>query len=614
MKLYHISHEFMRLKKIILIALNFFFIIQVSAQTNDPQFKLAEALEKSHDYNESLKIYYKLYVRYPNSPAIIGGIKRCYSGLQEYKKLILFLTDIVNNSGDKKIWQIDLAEAYLLDNQKEKALEIWQAQIDMAKGNINIYRLVALAMIRQRLYDEAINVYFEALNNIQGQYNLHIEIANLYKIQLEYGKATEHYLQYYLYNPKQKSFIERQILNMTDGGQQITAILNTINKFLDAHPEQLPIYEVKAGIYIKEKNFEKAFYVYKDLEITNKTGKYFNQFALEAFKNDAYEYTISSYKMLLNTLPNSPYKSQALYHMARAYSELAYQKRKEFKSDIANNYMSEAMALLDNLISSAQSSKYYFYSYIILGDIYFQFYYDLDRAIESYKMFIEKYPENKLRDEVLIKLGDVYLTKNQIDKAKNTYARVQDKDSKYVAQFKICDTYYYQGKFSLAASEYDKLLMKIGTANPISNDILSRQLLLKSYSQDSLMLLKYAQAELLVFQNKLSEASEKLYALSTAQLAISPLAGKYACELLYQLERFIEAKELLYYLRKSFPDNDYIDEVIFLLACTEQKLKNYHEALNLFKELFNQYKNSFFVKEARERAREINALLEKEHI
>jgi tetratricopeptide (TPR) repeat protein len=614
MRYYCILHKFKGIFLLLIFTLILSLSLQARAQKNDPQLRLAKALEKNQEFNEALKIYKRLNVKYPKNVSVVGGIKRCYLALQNYDELITFLSNLVDNSNKIHTWQTDLAEAYFLNNQEQEALEIWWSQIESAGKNIAIYRIVALAMIRQRLYEQAIKVYSQAINSIKSQYNLHIDIANLYKVQLEYEKAAEHFLEYYLQQPKQKAFLQRQILNLTDRSHKITPVINALNRFLDAHPEQTSVYEIQAGIYIKDRNYDKAFEIYKKLDTKESDGRYLYKFALEAFTNGAYEYSITSYEILLSKFPESPYKIKTLYHMARAYTESAYEKREKMDEESADKNMAKAVLLFNDLIALSLKSEYHNRSYINLGDIYSKFYYDLDRASENYEAFINIHPDPKLRDEAIIKLGDVFLTKNQLEKAKDTFTNVTDKNYKNLAWFKICEIYFYQGEFNLAANEYEKLLQIIGIKHSLSNDVLSRKLLLNSFIQDSLALVEYAQAELMILQNKLSEATEKMYALSKTHLAISALAGKKSGELLFKLGKFEESAELLWNLKTSFPDNDYIDDIIFLLARVEEKLQNNTVALDLYRELLIEHSNSFHIQEAREKAREINSKLNKEQI
>jgi TolA-binding protein len=298
--------------------------------------------------------------------------------------------------------------------------------------------------------------------------------------------------------------------------------------------------------------------------------------------------------------------------MARAYAESAYEERKKLDEESADKNMMQAVLIFNDLLILSPKSEYHIRSYINLGDIYSKFYYDLDRASDNYEAFIYSHPKHKMRDEAIIKLGDVFLTKNQLEKAKNTFIKTTDKNYKNLAWFKICEIYFYQGKFNSATKEYDKLLKKIGIKHPLTNDVLSRKLILNSFKQDSLALIEYAQAELLILQNKLSEATERMYALSKTNLAISTLAGKKSAELLFKLGKFMEAAELLWNLKTSFPDNYYIDEIIFLLARVEEKLENNTVALDLYREILIEHGNSFLIQEAREKAREIDSKLTKE--
>ena len=103
-----------------------------------------------------------------------------------------------------------------MNNEQEKALTTWRAHIENNKKNITSYRLVAMSMVRQRLFDQAIVVYEQAIIGIPGQQNLHVDISNLYRAQLNYKKASDHLLQYYLSRPKQFEYLQRQLLSISD--------------------------------------------------------------------------------------------------------------------------------------------------------------------------------------------------------------------------------------------------------------------------------------------------------------------------------------------------------------------------------------------------------------
>ncbi len=65
--------------------------------------------------------------------AAIAGIKNCYIGLQQYTELIQFLEKVVKSQGAQRNWQVELAEAYFLNNEREKAFSLWKSFLEVSK-------------------------------------------------------------------------------------------------------------------------------------------------------------------------------------------------------------------------------------------------------------------------------------------------------------------------------------------------------------------------------------------------------------------------------------------------------------------------------------------------
>jgi tetratricopeptide (TPR) repeat protein len=194
--------------------------------------------------------------------------------------LILFLEDALKSQPDRSPLYIDLGEAYFINDDREKAFNVWTSHLEGNKNDVGVYRLLAMAMIRQRLYDEAIEVYLKAISNLKKQETLHVDIANLYKAQLNYEKASEHYLNYYLTKPKQIAFLQRQLLSLSDKGKDITPVVKALDSFLVKHPDQKKVCEIQAGLYLKDKQFNRAFEIYKSLETDKSNGIYIQKYAL----------------------------------------------------------------------------------------------------------------------------------------------------------------------------------------------------------------------------------------------------------------------------------------------------------------------------------------------
>ncbi len=573
---------------------------------------MARVLEDNQQYEQALELYRNLQQKNPDNLEIISGIKRCSLALQKYAELISFYENIIKTNPANSVWKIDLAEVYYLNNQRQQALELWWTEIKKDPKNIAPYRLSAMAMINQRLYDEAIAVYGEALRQIEGQANLYLDIGNLYKQQLQYGQAAEQYLNYYNSNPQQKQFLQRQILNLGDEPTQVPAVIQTLEKYLALYPQQNDVREILAGLFLKEKDYEHAFTIYKTLDQKATRGKYLLTFAAEAYNNHAYDYAIAAYQVLQSLYPDSPYKVQSDFELGRCHFALANTSQENSNMEKSVAEMARAVSIFDSLVARSQKSNYYALSLIYLGDIFYNFYFDLDKAMIYYQTYIRTQPGNNNRELTILKLGDIFLCKNQFDRARETYQQISMNEFKPLANFKLAELVYFQGKIKEAQTRLNGLIPALPTSHALLNDILSRQMLLQSYAQDSVALANFARCELLIFQHKLSEAAGQLSELARENKPISALAGKRSARLLLRLDKIPAARELLIQLLASFSDDPAKDETILLLALAEEQLHNYQQAIQLYQQLLISYPNSLYAQQARENTRRLQTQLKKD--
>jgi tetratricopeptide (TPR) repeat protein len=584
----------------------------LAAQQEDPQFRLAQALENNQQYEQALELYLNLNGKYPDRIEIIKGIKRCSLYLQKYDELIVFYENLLSRVPAHAVWAIDLAEVYYLAGQRQKASAMWWAEIRKDPKNIAIYRLVAAAMINQRLFADAIEVYTSALGQIAGEFNLYIEIGNLYKQQLQYGQAAEQFLNYYSHNPRQKSFLQRQIMTLSDEAGQIPAVIQSLQKYLAAHPEQKEVQDILAGLYLKEKNYDQALALYMQMETSQNTGQYLLHFSAETFAAQAYEYTIKAHHILQEQYPDSPYRLQSYYDLGRSHYALArlYQEKSRMKE--AESEMARAVDIFDSLASDPSRSILYAQSLVALGDLYYDFYFDLDRALTYYQTFIQTQPRNAFTDQIMIKTGDVYVCKNQLAEALLRYQQVTTAENKPVARFKTAGLAYYQGKISAARALLAELIPHLPTHSTLLNDALSQNMFLQTYAPDSSALVVYARCELFIFQHKLSQAAENLSALAAGKTMISAVAARKAAHLWMELNHPSTANELLLNLVNTYSKDVNKDETIFLLAQTEEKLLNFQQAITWYQQVLTGFPDSFFCQQARERIRKIQEQIKKE--
>ena len=595
-------------------AMAFLVIISSDIYAQASYLKIAQSLERQHEYQQAVDMYLKLYNTKKNDINILRGIKNCYQGLQQYDQLITFLKKAQKITPGNLYVPSYLGEAYYQINQRSEAMRIWNSHLERHAKDIAVYRIVASSMIVMRMFDAAIAVYEMAMNNLKSQYNLHLEIANLNKLQLKYAAATDHLLQFYKFRPKQFAYIQKQILNMADEPEQLPEIIQTIDNFVTQNPKTLQIQEIQANLMIKIDNFESALEIYERLENDKTKGRYLARFANEAKKNHAYEYGLQAYRIILMRYPESQFGKDAPANIAHAYKLLAYQNRDAGKFDLSGREIQKAVHLYDSITVNSANAIQKSEGHRQLGEIYDGFYYDLDKAIFHYKKYINLQPRGIQRDTGLIKLGDVYLRKNMLTQAGKTYAIVTTRQYKSIASFKNAEVLYYLGRFSEALDDLSGLQKTVSVKDGIYNDILERKQVIESFAGDSVNFYKFAQAELLIFQQKKSEAAEVLTDLARADKKISTNAGRIAGKLYLALDQPDRARELLQFLHDKYVDDIHMDEILFYLARSEENLGEYRRALDLYTQIITDHSTSLYLSDARRQARAMQEQLSKDDI
>ena len=604
----------LRLRKILkhyfgILILLFYTSTLLFAQNIQQQLRTADALVANHHYERALGLYEQIYNSNKQNLSAIIGIKKCFIGMQEYERLIVFLEEALKFQSGRSPLYIDLGEVYFLNDNREKAFSVWSSHLERNKKDVAVYRLLAMAMIRQRLYDEAIEVYLKAINRLKNQETMHVDIANLYKALLNYEKASEHYLFYYLSKPKQFAYLQRQLLALSDKGEDITPIVNALNSFLVIHPDQDKVREILAGLYLKDKQFDRAFDIYKSLETENSNGIYIQKFALEADANEAYRHAIAGFEYLIQNYPKSPLIPQIYSHLGQSYAALAYNLKDEEES---GKVMEKAVKIYNGIITSGKNSGFVATSYVRLAEIYSKYYFDLDEAILNYKNFLKRNDDKKVQSQILIQLGDTYLTKGQMNEALLTYQLATHKEYQNIAEFRSAEVHFYNRQFKKAEEAYSSLLAKLKPIDTVMNNILARTMIIKSAQEDSVSLSRYARADFMKFQKKYGQAAEEFEELSKSGNSMQVQAGIQAAHLYNFLEKYEDSKRVLIPLKQNMPDDRDMDEIIFLLAESEEKLNNLAEALALYHRFLAQYPNSLLIHKAREKARLLSIQLSKD--
>jgi len=581
------------------------YVLIVNAQQNN-EIKYAENLLRSRSYEPALLIFQKQFNNGNTSASVVNGLSRCLEELHMVEEWIVFLKEVIVKLPASFNYQVHLGKAYYMNDQKELAQETWEKVYIHSPPEIMRFRLVGQSMIQLRLFDEAIEVYENALEKMNNQDALNLEIAKLYRAQFDYEKATEHYLKYYLKFKKQHGYVRTMLINMAKDDEATERIIKKVQAF--DNDEDPDLQEILSNLYMRKKDYAHALEII--LSIENRSAKkqftYLNRFAVEAEKDKAFEYVILAYENIIN-FNNSTTSSDAELKLAKAYFRSGIDLLDEDKKEQSEALIKKAHLLLEKMMTDNLAKKYQ--AAELSGDIYKIYYNDLDQGLLKYKLISLNRVGPVNADQVRVKMADIYILKNNLENAVKEYKSVKSKNYKAFSKYNLAEINYFNAQFSKAKKGYQDLISKVGMKDSLANNAMDRSFEIELFTSDSVNYAKFVSASLLERQNKFSEAAKIFEEVYNSQNIVSFASGLKAVKLYNRLNKEIEANILLEGLIENYPEEEQIDYIYFLLANNYKKAHDYGSALSLYQEILIMFPTSFYVDEARSYAREINSLL-----
>ena len=228
---------------------------------------------------------------------------------------------------------------------------------------------------------------------------------------------------------------------------------------------------------------------------------------------------------------------------------------------------------------------------------------------DALKMRINPYQKGHLK----IKLADILVFTNKFNSALIYYTQVQKDLKNHViaqnARFKIAQTSYFKADFEWAQSQLK--ILKNATSNLIANDALDLNLLITdNIAKDSLKsgLMKYANAELLAFQNKNKQAIDTLHNI-ILQFKGQPIEDEALFKQgeLFELTNQFDKAENNYLQVIKIDEEDILadDAHYYLAELYLNKLHNEEKAKEYYQKIIFSYPSSIYLVDARKKFRQL---------
>ncbi len=401
-----------------------------------------------------------------------------------------------------------------------------------------------------------------------------------------------------------KTFIQDQIKTDKDISTLEKVLYEKVQKFPD-----IPFYtEVLVGHLVNQKQFFKAFLQAKALDKRMKyDGSNVYELAFMAKQNKDYVNAAKMFEYMAKEYPKNPEYPSVRRQLISCKEEAI---KNTYPIDIQDIKL--LIAEYDKLLEEFGYNQRTLEVLKSKANLLAFFLDEKEAAIEVLQKAIKlSTGDLNFMSRCKLDLGDIQILKGDFWEATLTYQQVEkaEKDNPigYDAKLRNAKLNYFKGDFELAEDILD--ILKKATTREIANDAMELSLLIRDNTgEDSTetAMKCYAAAELLIFQNKYTQAIDSLTKLITKYNKSGLVDEAYYKRAItsLKLNNTEAAVADLKLIVEQFPTDVLGDDATYLLAITtEEKLKDKEKAMHLYESILKNYPGSIYVVESRNRFR-----------
>lgn len=599
--------------KVMLKTLTLIFVLSVSVFFSF--YSMAQDAElgmeylKAGEYAKAKTIFQKLARNKENVQSIYKPYLQTLIKLKEWEDAEKFIKKQIKNSDGAPRYEVDLGKLYEQNDKKEEAARQYGKAIEKVKSNEEEVIGLMNYFAEQMQYNLAVETLKASRTFLKSENKYSMQLAKLYRAQGKTAEMIEEYLNFGLSNDN-REIVQNLIQDDLKEEKDIELFEKTLYEKVQKYPNEAYYSEFLIWHLIQKKEFYKAFVQARALDRRYKReGSQVNDLGFLAFQNKDYTNSGKIFEYLVKEYPknqNYPLWRRMLITSKEEVIKTTYPINQQ---DI-RLLIAEYSKLLDEVGINARTldalrNKALLYAFYLN---------EKDTAVAVLTNAIKLGTADQIFvDKCKLDLGDIYLLKSEPWEATLIYSQVEksEKDSPlgYDAKLRNAKLNYFRGDFELSKEVLD--ILKQATTREIANDAMQLSLLIQDNTgMDSteMAMKAYASVELLLFQNRTSEAIDEL----TRMLA------KYEGHSLTDEVLFLRAKTYLKLgdvqnamkdletIRQKFSTDILGDDAEFNLAkIYEEKLKQPDKAIELYRELLQKYPGSIYGSEARKKIRNL---------
>lgn len=569
-------------------------------QINQQKFRLAQSYELNGDMKAAEDIYRELVKSNPTNDQFFFALAANLKKQNKFTDLLPLVETRMNGKATPDI-VILYAELNWRTGNPQKANENWNLALKEFGKTPEIYEAVAQDQILLRLYEKAIETLKQARTKFENPSIFSDEISKLYIATGNYRDGFSEIMSM-LRSSSGLATAQGRIYAFMTNKDAVNYIDSQLATMTSANREDLLIQELYAWFLRTEGKLDKAFEVYKNIdEIKHSNGGDIVNFANIAAQDGQFEIAAKAYNFIISQGKRNPFTGSALYGLTNAL-EQQMQNKSEYTTEEVENVINSYKKVISEFSGTQQAAL----SYLRIAELSSKFLRDNSAAKNTLKEFMAKFSNTPMASKAQLLLGNIFLDENSLENASQCYSNIAagrygaTKEDVDKAKIKLADILYYTGKIDSAAVLYSQIASD--PTSDAANDAMKKTAFIREFKDQNKAIELFAEADLLIEQNKTSEALAKY--LESAKFGENTRLPEECyikiAQIQFNAKNYKEATESYEKILKDFPETIYGDFICLQLGKIKLNMGDKEGATKYFTDLLSKFPDSIYVNDARE--------------
>lgn len=592
-------------------------------------------MERKGELEKAKIIYEKLLEQNPKNRQAYQRLKDIFKRTEELFKATELINSWIKSHPNDLQAHIELGEILYLNNDKLNADKVWEDFENNYGKNQSAYRMLLHTYSRLSLTQKMKELVHRGRKRLNKIDLLSLDLANYFYSRQTFDLSLDELLVYIKSNPTHDKIVMDKILLISDDPENHLLIEKKLVSNLEE--DDYTIHKLLAGFYFKTEKYKDACDIHLSMGLQNDSDytRWLN-LADNLRKENQYRLSVDSYQKLLDiksTLTSSII-GDALLGLGKTYEdqllENNYQNRlvnfypnniffinhvHEFQEDSLRNIESTFnlyQQILKELPASTFSSK----AHYRLGELQLNIMHDFVGARNSYFSALKSRPNKDLRNNIILRIGDTYLAEGNLKDAmyhnEQYYQKNNSINNINSLTMKKIHLTFLSGEIDTTKILIDSLIINTSLSDKYFNDLMELQGIISQHflygnKNDKDAFLFYVKAEKYLQEFKFIEATEMLSFLRNKypNASIIPIAMLREC----LLRMVVDDVSISLNIAKSLQNTSLAAEGIATQGeIYEKSYKDTKKAIEMYNLLIENYPMSMLAEPVRIRIRKLNTI------